>query len=85
MEEILADVSLVSDELVKDLFNEALILQRLPVINIPWCHHEIQQFTLFVAYQVQFEAKEPPHGTLATSSEPLESLMDMYSLVAAYT
>ena len=85
LEEILADVSLVSDELVKDLLNEALILQRLPVIYIPWCHHEIQQLSLFIAYQVQLEAKEPPHGTLTTSSEPFESLMNMNSLIAADT
>ena len=64
---------------------KCLFSKGFPVINIPWCHHEIQQFTLFIAYQVQFEAKEPPHGTLAACSEPLESLMDVDSLIATDT
>ena len=41
--------------------------------------------TLIIAYQVQLEAKEPPHGTLTASSEPFESLMNMNSLIAADT
>ena len=35
LEEILADVSLVCDEFVKDLLNEVLILQRFPCHQHP--------------------------------------------------
>ena len=38
-----------------------------------------------VTYQMQLEAKEPPHGALASLRNALEHLVDMYPLVPAYS
>lgn len=61
MEEVLADVSFVCNEFVEDLLDETFVLQRLPVINIPRCHHEVQKFALLIADKVQLEIEEPSH------------------------
>lgn len=60
-EEILADVSLVSDQLDEDLLDEGLVAERLPVVDVPGRDHEVQQVPLLVADQVQLEPVEPPH------------------------
>ena len=44
-EKFLANVSLVSDQLSEDLFNERLVAERLPVIHITGSDHEVQQVT----------------------------------------
>ena len=42
-------------------------------------------FPLFVTNQMQLEAKEPSHGTLASLRNAPEHLVDMYPLVPAHS
>lgn len=68
--QILADISLVTDQLPEDLFNERFVLERLPVIDIAWRDHEVQQITLFVPVR-QSGCRIRFAGTgLSYSSEP---------------
>ena len=83
-EMVLADIAFVGDQLPVYEFNEGLVFQRFPVINISRGYHEVEQLTLFVTNQMQLEAKEPSHETLASLCNALEHLVDMYPLVPAY-
>ena len=85
LEEVLADISFVRNQLAIYEFDKSLVFQWLPVIHIPRSYHEVQQFTLLIANQMQFEAKEPSHGTFASFSYTLEYFMNMYPLVLAYS
>ena len=83
-EEVPADVSLVSDQLSEDPFDEGFVPERIPVVNIARCEHEVQEFPLFAADQMQFEAVEPSHRTLPPLGESLEYLVEMDALVPAH-
>ena len=84
LEEILSDIAFVTDELSVNEFNKSLVLKRFAVIYVTWSYHEIQDLALLVANQVQFEAKEPAHGTFPSLSYSLERFMNKDSLVLAY-
>ena len=83
-EEVLADVPLVSHKLAKYLLDKGLVPQRLPIIDIARCYHEVQQITLLVANQMQFEPVEPPHRALAPLGKFLEDLVEMDALIPAH-
>ena len=83
LEESLADISLFPDELAIQELHERLVLKGLAVIDITRCDHEVKQFPLLVADQMQFESEEPPHGALASLRDTLEGLVDMDALVPA--
>lgn len=83
-EEVPADVSLVSDQLSEDPFDEGFVPERIPVVNIARCEHEVQEFPLFAADQMQFEAVEPSHRTLPPLGESLEYLVGADALVPAH-
>lgn len=83
-EEVSADVSLVSDQLSEDPFDEGFVPERIPVVNIARCEHEVQEFPLFAADQMQFEAVEPSHRTLPPLGESLEYLVEADALVPAH-
>ena len=84
-EKVLADIAFVCDQLPVYEFNEGLVFQRFPVIHISRGYHEVEQHTLFVTNQMQPEAKEPSHGTLASLRNAPEHLVDMYPLVPAHS
>ena len=84
-EKVLADIAFVCDQLPVYEFNEGLVFQRFPVIHISRGYHEVEQLTLFVTNQMQLEAKEPSHGTLASLRNAPEHLVDMYPLVPAHS
>ena len=84
-EKVLADIAFVCDQLPVYEFNEGLVFQRFPVIHISRGYHEVEQLTLFVTNQMQPEAKEPSHGTLASLRNAPEHLVDMYPLVPAHS
>ena len=84
-EEFLADVSLVSDKFAEYLLDKGLIPQRLAVIDVARGYHGVQQITLLVADQMEFEAIEPAHRALSTLGEALEDLVKMDALVPANT
>ena len=42
-EEVPADVSLVSDQISEDPFDEGFVPERIPVVNIARCVHEVQE------------------------------------------
>ena len=81
--EILADISLVTDQFSEDLRDEGFVLERLPVIGIAGREHEVQQISLLVADQVQFETVEPAHRALSPLGDPPEHLVEMNALVPA--
>ena len=83
-EEVPADVSLVSDQLSEDPFDEGFVPERIHVVNIARCEHEVQEFPLFAADQMQFEAVEPSHRTLPPLGESLEYLVGADALVPAH-
>lgn len=83
-EQIFADVSAVANELAVDFLDEAVAFQRLTVIHIARCECEIDSLTFLVAYQMQFEAVEPPHRAFAQLGQTLESLVLQYSLAATH-
>lgn len=64
-EEVLADISLVSDQFAENLFDEGFVTQGLAVIDIARREHEIQEVALLVADEMQLEAIEPSHRALA--------------------
>ena len=55
--------------------------------DVQWAEFskKIEQLTLFVTNQMQLEAKEPSHGTLASLRNAPEHLVDMYPLVPAHS
>ena len=58
-EQVFADVALVSDKFAIDEFYERFYFQRLTVIDIAWCYHEVQYFSFVIADQMQLKAVEP--------------------------
>ena len=84
LKQILADISFVTDKFSIEHFHECLVVQRLPVVNITWCNHEVQQLTFLITNQMKFEAEEPSHGAFASLGYSLESLVYVYTLVTAY-
>ncbi len=85
LEKMLADVSLVPDEFPVYEIHKILVFQWLAVINITGSYHEVQQLALLIANQVQLEAEEPSHGTLASLGYALEGLMNVNPQVPAYS
>lgn len=85
LEKILADIPFVSDQLAIYEFYEGFVFQWFPVIHISRGYHKVSNSPPLVTYQMQLEAKEPPHGALASLRNALEHLVDMYPLVPAYS
>ena len=83
-EEVLADVSLVPDQLSEDPLDEGFVPEGIPVVNIARREHEAQELSLFAADQMQLEAVEPSHRTLSPLGEPLEDLVEADTLVPAH-
>lgn len=83
-EKFLADVSLVSNQFAEYLLDERFVAERLPVVDITGCDHEVQQITLLVTDEMQFEAVEPADRALAPLGKSLEDLVQMDALVPAY-
>ena len=83
-EEVLADVALVPDQLAENLLNERLVPQWLPVIDIAGRYHEVQEVSLLVADEMQFEPVEPSHRALTSLGQSLEDLVEMDTLVPAH-
>lgn len=52
IEQGLAYISLVCTQLSFDVVQEWTLLQRLPVIHISWCKHEVQYFSFVIDNQV---------------------------------
>lgn len=44
LEDVLADVALVTDQLPIYEIYKRFVFQRLTVINISWCYHKIEKF-----------------------------------------
>ena len=84
-EKILADISLVTDELAVEEIRERFDLQWFPVVHIPGRNHEVEQFSFFIADEVKLETEEPAHGALPSLGNALEYLVDVYALVLAHT
>ena len=84
LEQTLAYVSLVPDELAGYVLQESGVLQRVPVIDVARGQHETQEFPLLVAYQMQLETVEPSHRALSSLGQPPEHPVQMNPLVAAH-
>ena len=84
LEELLADVSLVTDELAVEELHESLVVKRLAVINVAGGDHEIKELALLVADEVKLESEEPAHRALAPLGDAFESLVNMDALILAH-
>ena len=84
LEELLADVSLVTDELAVEELHESLVVKRLAVINVAGGDHEIKELALLVADEVKLESEEPAHRALAPLGDAFESLVNMDALIPAH-
>ena len=84
-EEVLADVTLVSHQLAENLFNKRFVPERLPVVDVARGDHEVQQISLLIADQMEFEAIKPSHRALPALGKALENLVKMDTLVPANT
>ena len=85
LEEVLADISFVCNQLAIYEFDKSLVFQWLPVIHIPRGYQEVQQFAFLVTNQMQLESKELSHGTLASLGYTFEYFMNADPLVPAYS
>ena len=85
LEKVLADIPFISDQLAIYEFYEGFVFQWFPVIHISGVIIKFSNSPPLVTYQMQLEAKEPPHGALASLRNALEHLVDMYPLVPAYS
>ena len=65
LEEILADVSPIGEQLAKQLFREAFVFQRSAVVDIARGQLPLHDLALVVDDQVQLESVEPAHRALA--------------------
>ena len=68
LEEILADVSPIGEQLAKQLFREAFVFQRSAVVDIARGQLPLHDLALVVDDQVQLESVEPAHRALAQSA-----------------
>ena len=85
LEEVLADVSPVSEDFPEEFLREVPVLQRFSVIRVPWREHPLDDFALLVDDQVQLESVEPPHRAFAFCRPSLHGLVRVHSLdVAAH-
>lgn len=85
LEKLLADVSLVADQLAVKEIRKCLVLQRLPVIHIPRRNHEVEQFAHLVADKMELEAEKPSHGAFPALGDAFENLVNVNALVFAHT
>ena len=65
LEEILADVSPIGEQLAKQLFREAFVFLRSAVVDIARGQLPLHDLALVVDDQVQLESVEPAHRALA--------------------
>jgi len=78
--QFLADVALVTDELAEELSGQ--VRHRFAIIDIASCEVAPQELALIVDNQMQFEAKEPAHGGLASCCQTGEDLVPLDTLIA---
>ena len=79
------EVSFITDKLSIDKLYKILVFKRLTVINISGSNHEAEYFSTLIAYQTQLKSDESDHGTFASLCYFFECLVDMDSLILAYT
>lgn len=84
-EQVFADIALVSDKLAIDEFYERLYFQRLTVIDITRCDHEVKYLTSVIADQMQLEAVKPSQRAFAALCQAFENLVHVDALVPAHT
>ena len=57
LEKTLSVIPFLYNQLPIYEFNEDLVFQRFPVIHIFLIYHKVEQLTIFLTNQMQFEAK----------------------------
>ena len=80
LKEVLTDVSPVGKEFSEEFLREAAVLQRCPVIHIARRKLPLYDFALVIDDQMQLEAIEPSHGTLALGRPALHRLVHVHPL-----
>lgn len=83
LKDILADISLVAYQLAVNELYEGFVFQRFSVVDVSGCYHEVEQFSLLIAYQMQFKTEEPTHGAFPPLGNTPEHPVNVYSLVPA--
>ena len=85
LEEVLADVSPVGEQLSEELFREVPVLQRLPVIHVSRRELPLYDFPPVVDDYMQLETIEPSHGTFSLCRPAFHGLVLPFPLdVAGY-
>ena len=70
LEEVLADVPSVCEELSEELLREFAIFQRCPVIYVSRRKLPLYDFSHVIDYKMQLESVEPAHRTLPLAAHP---------------
>ena len=84
LEEVLADVPSVGEELSEELLREFAIFQRRPVIYVSGRKLPLYDFSHVIDYEMQFESVEPAHRALFLGSPSFRCLVHVYSLDMAF-
>lgn len=80
-EKRLGDVTLICIELTENLVSQCVNDRLVAVVNICACEHKVDQLTLLIAEQMQFESDVPSHGALPFLRKPFEHLHAELALV----
>ena len=78
------DVSLVRHEFSEDLFRKLLVLQRGTIIRVGLRQLPLDDFSVVVDNDVQFETEEPPHSPFATCGKSPKGFVSSRSLVVTH-
>lgn len=79
--QLFAKISFVTTEFAFDIFNKRLRVERLSVIDIARCEHEVQYLPSVIDDQMQLETEEPSHRAFATFCYAFESLVNKDTLM----
>ena len=85
LKQSLTDIAFVCTEFSFDVFQKLTSLQQFPVVYVSRREHKIENLTFVIDYQMQLESEEPSHGAFAPLGKSIESLVNEYALVTAYT
>ena len=85
MEEVLADVPLVTEQFTLYELYKSFVLQRLTVINISRRYPKVEKLSFLIANQVQFGTEELTHRAFSSLGYAFENFVNMCSLVFADT
>ena len=76
-------VSLISAQFTTYFFHKGSVFQRIAVISVGRCYHEVEQLSFVIDDYMELEAEEPTHRTSDTLGYSFENPVVMDSFVVA--